>query len=78
MKLRTEGLVERPPREGYLPPEQREEEGASSSSGEEDGGKAYDTQAMGGRSKAMVKYMIMKAKYRCVVQLLLLSHSLNT
>ncbi|KAF8512988.1 hypothetical protein JB92DRAFT_256208 [Gautieria morchelliformis] len=66
-KLRSEGLVDRQPLEGYLPPDQREEEVASSSSGEEDSGKPYNAEAMGGRSKAMVKYLIMKAKYRYVL-----------
>lgn len=76
MKLRSsEGgglVVERQPQEGgflSLPnPDRREEEEevASSSSGDEDGGKPYNSEAMGGRSKAMVKYLIMKAKYRYV------------
>jgi hypothetical protein len=68
MKLRAEGALDRPPpRDDYMDYDGREEVIASSSEGEEDGGKPYNAEAMGGRSKAMVKYLIMKAKYRYVV-----------
>ena len=77
MKLRSEAVaatgastggvgVDMPPREGVPQSEQRDEDAGSVSSGDEDSGKPYNAEAMGGRSKAMVKYLIMKAKYRYV------------
>lgn len=75
MKLRSEavaaagastgGVGVDMPREGVPQSEQREEDAGSVSS-DEDNGKPYNAEAMGGRSKAMVKYLIMKAKYRYV------------
>ncbi|KAF8582952.1 hypothetical protein K439DRAFT_1634862 [Ramaria rubella] len=66
MKLRSEGSSDRPLHEEYVQSGPREEDPVSSSSGEEDG-KPYNAEAMGGRSRAMVKYLIMKAKYRYVM-----------
>ena len=64
--LRSDAPPEGPLRDGYVHNDGREEDVASSSENDEDGGKPYNAEAVGGRSKAMVKYLIMKAKHRCV------------